>query len=79
MLYENEILKVASFLVELIAFGAEFEEVTGCYGYSLEEMLDACRFIELTPFNVLMEMLEEAALLREEEQALWEVWAEHCF
>ena len=46
---------------------------------NMEEMMDACRFIELTPFNVLMEMLEEAALLREEEQALWEVWAEHCF
>ena len=78
MLYENEILKVDSFLVELIAFGAEFEEVTGYYGYSLEEMLDACRFIELTPFNVLMEMLEEAAILREEEEELREVWRECC-
>lgn len=72
------ILKVDSFLVELIAFGAEFEEITGYYGYSLEEMLDACRFIELTPVNVLLEMLEEAAALREEEEALREVWRECC-
>ena len=39
MMYENEILKVDSILVELIAFGAKFEEVTGYYGYSLEEII----------------------------------------
>lgn len=78
MMCGETILKVDSFLVELIAFGAEFEEITGYYGYSLEEMLDACRFIELTPVNVLLEMLEEAAALREEEEALREVWRECC-
>ena len=79
MMYGETMLKVDSFLVELIAKGAKLEELVECYEYSLEEIANACRFIELTPFNILMEMLAEAALLREEEDALWEVWAEHCF
>ena len=79
MMYGETILKVDSFLVELIAKGAKLEELVEFYEYSLEEIANACRFIELTPFNILMEMLGEAALLREEEDALGEVWAEHCF
>lgn len=63
-MYENEILKVDSYLVELIVIGAELEELVEFYEYSLEEIANACRFIKLTPFNVLMEMLEEAAALR---------------
>lgn len=63
-MYENEILKVDSYLVELIAIGAELEELVEFYEYSLEEIANACLFIKLTPFNVLMEMLEEAAALR---------------
>lgn len=59
-MYENEILKVDSYLVELIVIGAELEELVEFYEYSLEEIANACRFIKLTPFNVLMEMLEKS-------------------
>ena len=40
---------------------------------------EANHYLSHTAPDDILELLEEAALLREEEQALWEVWAEHCF
>ncbi len=59
------IMKVDSYLVELIAFGTSYEELLDLYMYTKEEIADACLFIMNTPFDLLMEMLENAALLRQ--------------
>ena len=63
MMSENVILKVDSYLVELIARGVSYEELIGFYEYTMGEILDACLFIKATPFELLMEMLEDAALV----------------
>lgn len=65
MMYENVVLKVDSYLVELIARGVPYDELVGFYDYTIEEMLAACKFIEVTPFEILMEMLEAAAQMRQ--------------
>ena len=50
----------------------------GYYEYTDEDIAEASYYIDHTAPDVLIELMEELAAQREEE-ALWEVWAEHCF
>lgn len=66
-------------LVELLLDNLPYEELVGYYEYTDEEIAEACYYINHTAPDDLIEMLEVLAAQREEEEALWEVWAEHCF
>ena len=66
-------------LVEKLLDNLPYEELVGYYEYTDEEIAEACYYINHTAPDDLIEMLEVLAAQREEEEALWEVWAEHCF
>lgn len=66
-------------LVELLLDNLPYEEMVGYYEYTDEEIAEACYYIDHTAPDILIELMEELAAQREEEDALWEVWAEHCF
>ena len=66
-------------LVELLLDNLPYGEMVGYYEYTDEEIAEACYYIDHTAPDILIELMEELAAQREEEDALWEVWAEHCF
>ena len=66
-------------LVERLLDNLPYEELVGYYEYTHEEIAEASYYIDHTAPDVLIELMEEWAAQREEEEALWEVWAEHCF
>ena len=66
-------------LVEKLLDNLPYEELVGYYEYTDEEIAEACYYIDHTAPDDLIEMMEVLAAQREEEEALWEVWAEHCF
>lgn len=66
-------------LVEKLLDNLPYEELVGYYEYTDEEIAEACCYIDHTAPDDLIEMMEVLAAQREEEEALWEVWAEHCF
>lgn len=66
-------------LIELLEENVPYDDLVLHYEYSAEEIKEANHYLSHTAPDDILELLEEAALLREEEQALWEVWAEHCF
>ena len=65
-------------LVERLLDNLPYEELVGYYEYTDEDIAEASYYIDHTAPDVLIELMEELAEQREEE-ALWEVWAEHCF
>ena len=69
---------VDAILVERLLDNLPYEELVGYYEYTHEEIAEASYYIDHTAPDVLIELMEELAEQREEE-ALWEVWAEHCF
>ena len=69
---------VDAILVERLLDNLPYEELVGDYEYTHEEIAEASYYIDHTAPDDLIELMEELAAQREEE-ALWEVWAEHCF
>lgn len=65
-------------LVERLLDNLPYEELVGYYEYTDADIAEASYYIDHTAPDVLIELMEELAEQREEE-ALWEVWAEHCF
>ena len=72
-------LVVELHLVELLLDNLPYEELVGYYEYTDEDIAEASYYIDHTAPDVLLELMEELEAQREEEEALWEVWAEHCF
>ena len=70
---------VDAILVERLLDNLPYEELVGYYEYTHEEIAEASYYIDHTAPDVLIELMEELAAQREEEEALWEVWEEHCF
>ena len=66
-------------LVERLLDNLPYEELVGYYEYTHEEIAEASYYIDHTAPDDLIELVEELAAQREEEEALWEVWEEHCF
>ena len=66
-------------LVERLLDNLPYEELVGYYEYTHEEIAEASYYIDHTAPDDLIELMEELAAQREEEEALWEVWEEHCF
>ena len=66
-------------LVERLQDNLPYEELVGYYEYTHEEIAEASYYIDHTAPDDLIELMEELAAQREEEEALWEVWEEHCF
>ena len=66
-------------LVERLLDNIPYEELVGYYEYTHEEIAEASYYIDHTAPDDLIDLMEELAAQREEEDALWEVWAEHCF
>ena len=66
-------------LVERLLDNLPYEELVGYYEYTHEEIAEASYYIDHTAPDVLIELMEELEAQREEEEALWEVWEEHCF
>ena len=64
-------------LVERLLDNLPYEELVGYYEYTDADIAEASYYIDHTAPDVLIELMEELAEQREEE-ALWEVWAEHC-
>ena len=69
---------VDAILVERLLDNLPYEELVGYYEYTDADIAEASYYIDHTAPDVLIELMEELAAQREEE-ALWEVWAEHCF
>ena len=69
---------VDAILVERLLDNLPYEELVGYYEYTDADIAEASYYIDHTAPDVLIELMEELAEQREEE-ALWEVWAEHCF
>ena len=65
-------------LVERLLDNLPYEELVGYYEYTDADIAEASYYIDHTAPDVLIELMEELVAQREEE-ALWEVWAEHCF
>jgi hypothetical protein len=70
---------VDAILVERLLDNLPYEELVGYYEYTHEEIAEASYYIDHTAPDDLIELMEELAAQREEEEALWEVWEEHCF
>ena len=66
-------------VVERLLDNLPYEELVGYYEYTHEEIAEASYYIDHTAPDDLIELMEELAAQREEEEALWEVWEEHCF
>ena len=66
-------------LVERLLDNLPYEELVGYYEYTDEDIAEASYYIDHTAPDDLIELMEELAAQREEEEALWEVWEEHCF
>jgi len=66
-------------LVELLLNNLPYDELIGYYEYTHEDIAKASYYIDHTDPDTLIELMEELAAEREEEDALWEVWAECCF
>ncbi len=66
-------------LVELLLDNMPYEELVGYYEYTDADIAEASYYIDHSAPDDLIELLEELEAQREEEDALWEVWAEHCF
>ena len=66
-------------LVERLLDNLPYEELVGYYEYTHEEIAEASYYIDHTAPDDLIELMEELAAQREEEEALWEVWAECCW
>ena len=67
---------VDAILVERLLDNLPYEELVGYYEYTHEEIAEASYYIDHTAPDDLIELMEELAAQREEEEALWE---EHCF
>lgn len=70
---------VDAILVERLLDNLPYEELVGYYEYTDEDIAEASYYIDHTAPDDLIELMEELAAQREEEEALWKVWAEHCF
>ena len=70
---------VDAILVERLLDNLPYEELVGYYEYTDEDIAEASYYIDHTAPDDLIELMEELAAQREEEEALWEVWEEHCF
>ena len=66
-------------LVELLLDNMPYEELVGYYEYTDADIAEASYYIGRTAPDDLIALMEELEAEREEEDALWEVWAEHCF
>ena len=66
-------------LVKRLLDNLPYEELVGYYEYTDEDIAEASYYIDHTAPDDLIELMEELAAQREEEEALWEVWEEHCF
>ena len=66
-------------LVERLLDNLPYEELVGYYEYTDADIAEASYYIDHTAPDDLIELMEELAAQREEEEALWEVWEEHCF
>ena len=66
-------------LVERLLDNLPYEELVCYYEYTDADIAEASYYIDHTAPDDLIELMEELAAQREEEEALWEVWAEHCF
>lgn len=70
---------VDAILVERLLDNLPYEELVGYYEYTHEEIAEASYYIDHTAPDDLIELMEELAAQHEEEEALWDVWEEHCF
>ena len=66
-------------LVERLLDNLPYEELVGYYEYTDADIAEASYYIDHTAPDDLIELMEELEAQREEEEALWEVWTEHCF
>lgn len=66
-------------LVERLLDNLPYEELVGYYEYTDADIAEASYYIDHTAPDVLIELMEELEAQREEEEALWEVWAECCW
>ena len=65
-------------LIELLLDNMPYDELVGYYEYTDTDIAEASYYIDHTAPDDLIELMEELAAQREEEEALWEVWEEHC-
>ena len=72
-------LVVDACLVELLLNNMPYEELVGYYEYTEADIDEACYYISHSVPDDLIALMDELEAEREEEDALWEVWAEHCF
>lgn len=66
-------------LVERLLDNLPYEELVGYCEYTDAEIAEASYYIDRTAPDDLIELMDELAAQREEEEALWEVWAECCW
>ena len=66
-------------LVERLLDNLPYDELVGYYEYTDEDIAEASYYIDHTDPDTLLELMEELDAQREEEEALWEVWAECCW
>ena len=70
---------VDAILVERLLDNLPYEELVGYYEYTHEEIAEASYYIDHAAPDDLIELMEELAAQREEEDALWEEWAACCW
>lgn len=66
-------------LVERLLDNLPYDELVGYYEYTDEDIAEASYYIDHTDPDTLLELMEELDAQREEEDALWEDWAECCW
>ena len=66
-------------LVERLLDNLPYDELVGYYEYTDEDIAEASYYIDHTDPDTLLELMEELDAQREEEDALWEEWAECCW
>ena len=66
-------------LVERLLDNLPYEELVGYYEYTDADIAEASYYIDHAAPDDLIELMEELAAQREEEDALWEEWAACCW